>query len=323
MAGDVSDGIRVHPPSPNTSSRRFIAAEDLNHDGRPDKWRLDDVESHLTEVFRDLNHDGRPDVREYYEQGALVRRESDRNFDNLIDLIEDFDTATGDRSRSVTDLDSDGRADLLVLFRGADAVFVKSLPRRTRTSVAHHTANAPVGAHDVLLPLEDPFDADMALRPAHLPVRAREFVGFSTAGGVPAAQRTSLDAPRPRSSLQHGRHPYASTVELQPGSPRARRLLPGDPAADNDERRVSAFSALIVVVVSCAVYRAGGFVRTNNVDYFNRVAQITPGRVVRLFPILLIVLVAVAGCSGSNTSPSSAPPTSRRLLRRLGEACLR
>ena len=78
------------------------------------------------------------------EQGALVRRESDRDFNNQIDLIEDFDTATGDRSRSVADLDSDGRADRLVLFRGADAVFVKSLPRRAPTSVARRTADAPV-----------------------------------------------------------------------------------------------------------------------------------------------------------------------------------
>lgn len=201
-----------------------VTSARLGHDGR---WHRH-VESRLTEVIRDTNHDGRPDVREYYERGALVRRESDRDFDNQIDLVEDFDAASGDRSRSITDLDSDGRADQLVLFRGADAVFIESIPRRALPSAARHR-HAPVRARDVLLPLEDPFDVDIALRPAHLPARAREFVGLSTAGGVPAGQRASLGAPRSTSSLQHGRFPYISTVELESGSSRGPpSSFPGD-----------------------------------------------------------------------------------------------
>jgi hypothetical protein len=207
-----TSGLVIHWPHANS-----VVTEDLNHDGRPDVWRVYDVENHLTEVFRDTNHDGRRDVREYYDQGALVRRESDRDFNNQIDLVEDFDAVTGERSRSVMDLDSDGRADLLVLFRGADAVFIKSAPR-SPTSAPHHASNAH--ATDVLVPLDDPFDADVALGAAHPPVRAREFVGLSTAGGVPAAQRTSLDVPRFDSHLPDRWILDASRVELKPGSPR-------------------------------------------------------------------------------------------------------
>jgi hypothetical protein len=205
--------MRLWPPA------NSVVTEDLNHDGRPDVWSVYDVENHLTEVFRDTNYDGQRDVREYYDHGALVRRESDRDFNNQIDLVEDFDAATGERSRAVVDVDLDGRADLLILFRGADAVFIKSAPR-SPVSAAHHEPNARPGARDVLLPLDDPFGTDLALRPAHLPVRTREFVGLSTAGGVPAAQRTSLDVPRSDSSASDGWVLDAPAVDLTPGSPR-------------------------------------------------------------------------------------------------------
>jgi len=199
--------------------RDSVVTEDLNHDGRPDVWRVYDVENHLTEVFRDTNHDGRRDIREYYAQGALVRRESDRDFNNQIDLIEDFDAATGERSRSVMDLNSDGRADLLVLFRGGDVVFIKSAPRSPRTA-ARHASDARLPATDDLVPLDDPFSADVAMSAAHPPVRAREFVGLSTAGGLPAAQWTSLDVPRFDSNLPVGWLFAVLRVELTPGSPR-------------------------------------------------------------------------------------------------------
>jgi hypothetical protein len=199
--------------------RESVVTEDLNHDGRPDVWCVYDVENHLTEVFRDTNHDGRRDIREYYDQGALVRRESDRDFNNQIDLVEDFDAATGERSRSVMDLDSDGRADLLVLFRGTDVVFIKSAAP-SPNSAAHQASNARLRARDELVPFDDPFGADLTLRPAHVPVRTREFVGLATAGGVPGAQRTSLDVPRADSCPPAWWMFYALVIDREPGSPR-------------------------------------------------------------------------------------------------------
>jgi hypothetical protein len=196
-----------------------VVTEDLNHDGRPDVWRVYDIHHHLTEVFRDTNLDGQLDVREYYEQGALVRRESDRDFNNQIDLVEDFDAVTGARSRSVIDLDSDGRADLLVLFQGKNAVFVKAASQPTATP-ARRAAHPRAPTNNVLLALEDPFSTDVALRPALSAVRVREFVGLSTAGGVPAAQRASLGLPDDRSRPLRAWILAATSAERQPGSPR-------------------------------------------------------------------------------------------------------
>jgi hypothetical protein len=202
---------------PHTDS---VVTEDLNHDGRPDVWRIYDADHHLTEVFRDTNLDGHLDVREFYEQGALVRRESDRDFNNQIDLIEDFDAVTGDRSRSVVDLDSDGRADLLILFQGRNAVFVKAAPPRRSTPTSHALSDAPARARDVLLPLDDPFSGDLAVRPAFAFHRVREFVGLSTAGGVPAAPHSALAAPLKGPHISLGWFLPKISRELAPGSPR-------------------------------------------------------------------------------------------------------
>jgi hypothetical protein len=202
---------------PHTDS---VVTEDLNHDGRPDVWRIYDADHHLTEVFRDTNLDGHLDVREFYEKGALVRRESDRDFNNQIDLIEEFDASTGDRSRSVVDLDSDGRADLLILFQGKNAVFVKAAPPRRSTPTRHALSDAPARGRDVLLALDDPFSADLALRPAFAPERVREFVGLSTAGGVPAAPRAALEAPLKGPQISLWSLLPTLSRELAPGSPR-------------------------------------------------------------------------------------------------------
>jgi hypothetical protein len=87
----------------------YVVTEDHNGDGRPDVWRVYDRRRQLSEVSVDTNFDGRSDVHEYDERGALVRRESDRDFNDRVDLIEEFDSATRDRVRSVVDVDYDAR----------------------------------------------------------------------------------------------------------------------------------------------------------------------------------------------------------------------
>ena len=44
----------------------------------------------------------------------------------------------------------------------------------------------------------------------------------------------------------------------------------------------------------------------NTIVYLNRAAGITEGRVMPMLAMLLIVLISVAGCSGSSTGPSGA-----------------
>src|SRR5215467_13299524 len=104
---------------------RRVRTADQNGDGRPDVWRRYDARGRLTEVDVDSNFDGSPDIAEYYDRGVLVRRETDRNFNGQADLIEEFDAETHSRTRSVVDVDYDGTADLLVLFRNGEAVFAK------------------------------------------------------------------------------------------------------------------------------------------------------------------------------------------------------
>jgi len=132
-----------------------VQTEDTNHDGRPDIWRYYDARGELTHVTIDSNFDGRPDREEQYRQGALSRRDSDRNFDDRVDLVEEFDASTHAQLKSIVDVDFDGRADLLVLFQDGRPVH-----SQWATSVAG-SARSDVGAAtppaDGLMALFDPF----------------------------------------------------------------------------------------------------------------------------------------------------------------------
>ena len=163
-----------------------------NHDrnGRPDVWREYDRQGRLVRMAVDTNFDGRLDVREYYADGALIRRESDRDFNNRVDLVEEFDTTTREAVRSLTDVDFDGAADLLVLFQGGQPVYLK-----WASSLAPAAASGPSAQlipasqrapDDQLVPLEDPFRADLALRSVYVVVDSHDAVGLSTSGGLPA-----------------------------------------------------------------------------------------------------------------------------------------
>src|ERR1700732_1973871 len=79
--------------------------DDKNRDGQPDVWRVYDRQGELSSMAVDTNFDGRSDVHEYYQRGALVRRESDRDFNDQVDLVQDFDAATRQTVRSVSDVD--------------------------------------------------------------------------------------------------------------------------------------------------------------------------------------------------------------------------
>jgi hypothetical protein len=92
------------------------------------EWRRYDARAGLIERQLDTNGDGRPDVTEYYRDGALLRRDSDRDFNGVTDLVEDFDAATAQPVRSIIDEDYDGIADVLVLFRDSKAVVVERAP---------------------------------------------------------------------------------------------------------------------------------------------------------------------------------------------------
>lgn len=173
---------------------QYVRAEDRNGDGRPDEWRRYDQAGHLAQISVDSNFDGRSDVEEYYDTaGVLIRRESDRNFNGQVDLIEEFDPTTHLHAESVVDIDYDGRADLLVLFRDGRPVFSKRAAEPA-VGVADlgplaRFADVRSEANDPLVPLTDPFQSDTTVRGLRTTTRVGS-VGLATSGGLPSPHVT-------------------------------------------------------------------------------------------------------------------------------------
>jgi len=178
----------------------YVRTEDHNGDGRADVWRTYDRDHHLLEVAVDTNFDGRSDVHEYYEREALVRRESDRDFNDRVDLVEEFDPATNQHVRSVVDVDSDGAADLLVLFQDGEAVFSTWADRGSPALSANVSSRMPLAVsrsgQDQLVPLEDPFRTETAVRAVAVSSSPGQWIGLSSSGGQTMHWRARFDSSR-------------------------------------------------------------------------------------------------------------------------------
>jgi len=182
---------------------RHVRSADRNGDGRPDVWRQYDNRGQLIEVAVDSNFDGRSDIQEYFDHGVLVRRESDRNFDDQVDLVEEFDAATHEQIRSVVDLDYDGSADLLILFRDGRPVFAERArgpllttdPQRAEIAARDSQFVHRIGG-DPLVQLTDPFRRDTAVRGTHgAAASSDDCVSLSTSRGRPAAGVETVSPP--------------------------------------------------------------------------------------------------------------------------------
>lgn len=149
--------------------------EDLNRDGRPDVWRAYGLDGRIASVAVDTNFDGRSDVEELYQNGILVRRQTDRDFDDQIDLVQDFDPATRQIVRSVTDVDADGVADLLVLFQNGAPVFSKWIPAARGAEFDRLPQRSPSARSGApLSTLVDPFSDNLSLKPVRVDANADE-----------------------------------------------------------------------------------------------------------------------------------------------------
>jgi len=197
---------------------------DQRGDGRPGITRTYNRQGQLAELALDANLDGRADVEEYYERGVLVRRESDRDFNSRVDLVEEFDPATGENARSVVDVDFDGTADLLLLFQDGQAVFSKwvqlAAPAVASAEAASQTGASPHTTDGHLAPLDDPFRADLSVRAFHGSADPGDSVGLSTSGGLPASSG-NVAGPLASSAHVSGARllpPFSATV--LPYSPR-------------------------------------------------------------------------------------------------------
>ncbi|HEX7795228.1 MAG TPA: hypothetical protein VF456_12790 [Vicinamibacterales bacterium] len=164
--------------------------EDRNHDGRPDVWRSYNANGQLVSVALDTNFDGRSDVNEFYDNGALVRRELDRDFNNQIDLVQEFDPATRQIVRSISDVDADGVADLLLLFQNGQPVYSKWAHRHTAAASNAFDASESSPATDAgqpLLALSDPFSGDLAVKGTRTAASVHDTLALSGASGLPQA----------------------------------------------------------------------------------------------------------------------------------------
>jgi hypothetical protein len=165
------------------------STEDRNHDGRPDVWRSYNANGQLVSVAFDTNFDGRSDVNEFYDNGALIRRELDRDFNNQVDLVQEFDPATRQIVRSISDVDADGVADVLLLFQDGRPVYSKWAHQHahaalgaldaTKSSAATDAGQRPLGA------LSDPFSGDLAVKGTRPAATAPDTLALSAASGLP------------------------------------------------------------------------------------------------------------------------------------------
>jgi hypothetical protein len=205
------------------STVRAVRTSDQNGDGRPDIWRHYDNRGQVTRIDIDTNFDGRPDVEEYYERGALVRRESDRHFNGQADLVEEFDVQTHHPTRSVVDIDDDGTADLLVLFQDGQATFSKrnSSTRRSAAAALHSLVDRRTPGGDTLAKLLDPFRSDSALRARPAVSTDESCVGLSTSGGLPSPRITASIRLSPSARLVARDVQPRALILLSSRSPRA------------------------------------------------------------------------------------------------------
>ena len=200
-----------------------LRVHDKNGDGRPDTWRLYERQGRLSVVTVDTNFDGRPDVHEFYRRCALVRRESDRNFNDLVDLVQEFDPATRQHTRSVVDVDFDGTADLLVLFRDGEPVFSKwsrPAPRPAGANAPLYASASARATGGSLTMLEDPFSRDLSVSATYGLASSGDFIGLSTSGGLPASVHDIVSPLAPSSFVFGSRASHASSATIVPYSPR-------------------------------------------------------------------------------------------------------
>lgn len=109
---------KVDPSLCDTAGKNVVTF-DLNHDNKPDLWRLYKTEDEggtkvefMTCKQADFDHDGRKDwVVALDRKGTRLYEEADLDFDGKWDLFKTFDPKTGLVSEVERDTDFDGKFD--------------------------------------------------------------------------------------------------------------------------------------------------------------------------------------------------------------------
>ena len=117
---------KVDPTLCDTSGKNVVTF-DLNHDNKPDVWRLyatDDEGGTKVEYLTckqvDFDHDGRKDwVVAYNRKGNPIYEKADFDYDGKWDMSTVYDPKTGLKAEVERDIDFDGKFDVKELYDSA------------------------------------------------------------------------------------------------------------------------------------------------------------------------------------------------------------
>ena len=118
---------KVDPTLCDTNGKNVVTY-DLNHDNKPDVWRLYKSEDEggtkvefLTCKQVDFDHDGRKDwVVAYNRKGNTLYEKADFDYDGKWDMSAVYDTKTGAIAEVERDTDFDGKFDVKEVYDSAD-----------------------------------------------------------------------------------------------------------------------------------------------------------------------------------------------------------
>ncbi|HEY3801308.1 MAG TPA: hypothetical protein VGL61_01830 [Kofleriaceae bacterium] len=117
---------KVDPTLCDTNGKNVVTY-DLNHDNRPDVWRLYKTEDEggtkiefMTCKQVDFDHDGRKDwVVAYNRKGMPLYEKADFDYDGKWDMSAVFDPKTGLKAEVERDTDFDGKFDVQEIYDSA------------------------------------------------------------------------------------------------------------------------------------------------------------------------------------------------------------
>lgn len=138
-SNDLNAQIPKVDPTLCDTAGKNVQTYDLNHDNRPDVWRLYKAEDEggtkiefLTCKQVDFDHDGRKDwVVAYNRKGTPLFQRADFDYDGKWDMYAIFDTKTGQVSEVERDTDFDGKFDVQEVY---DTTGVLNSIRRDRNN---------------------------------------------------------------------------------------------------------------------------------------------------------------------------------------------
>ncbi len=128
---DTADvGVPKVDPTLCDTNGKTVVTYDLNHDGKPDVWRLYRTEDEggtkvefMTCKQVDFDHDGRKDwVVAYNRKGLPLYEKADFDYDGKWDMSAVFDPKTGIVAEVERDTDFDGKFDVKEVYDSSGAL---------------------------------------------------------------------------------------------------------------------------------------------------------------------------------------------------------